>query len=363
MLVSKNGKPVSYRNIKSNADLQRYFPNALPINDSPHIIISMDDAERLYADVSAGRLPSRKVDVVFSENAQNVYFQPPQGELQFQYLYDSRTGCLHKVLPEGVVHLTGDFYLQDKTIFHILDQNLSKMLQNEEIKGKEILNLIQNKSIPGIYCNLTAGTDAIILLNAQVISEQQMVISKQQLVPYSQLSPLSGLPDRVVFNHKIQKIIPLDLEKEIFQGEQIRVLSGTEIPAFADKYDTLIMQFGDQSIKNLLNRDNIFVNRSDLKFILSCHLENKNGVGKGMTTPILRYGEKLISAKEVSEQQVNGYVKFGNKWLTKNVLAALGIGPLGRLIDGTPLAPIELNPDEIVNRGGEHLAGLERIYF
>lgn len=357
VLVSKNGKPASYRDIKSNEDLQRYLPNPLPINDNPHIIISLDDAERLYTDVSAGRLPSRKVEVVFSENAQNVYFQSLHNELQFQYLYDSGTGCLHKVLPEGVVHLTGDYYLQDKTILHILDRNLSEVLQNEKITGKEILKLVQSKGIPGIYCNLTAGTDAIILLSAQVISEQQMIISKQQLVPYSQLSPLSGLPDRVVYNYKIHKIIPLDLEKDIFQGEQIRVLSGTEIPDFADKYDTLITQFGDQNIKGLLNRDDVFVNRSDLKFILSCHLENKNGVGKGMATPMLRYGEKLISAKEVSEQQINGYVKIGNKWLTKNVLEALGIGPLGRLIDGTPLASIELKSDEIVNRGSERLAG------
>jgi len=67
-LVSKNGKPASYRDIKSNEDLHCYLPNPLPINDSPHIIISLDDAERLYTDVSAGRLPSRKVEVVFSEN-------------------------------------------------------------------------------------------------------------------------------------------------------------------------------------------------------------------------------------------------------------------------------------------------------
>jgi hypothetical protein len=83
----------------------------------------------------------------------------------------------------------------------------------------------------------------------------------------------------------------------------------------------------------------------------------RRGVGAVYGIPVLKYGERRYSARAVSESLTREGAFLDQRRISRKQLEELGIGPLGRFIDGEPIRPIRLRPRELLCRGGEALEG------
>jgi hypothetical protein len=194
-------------------------------------------------------------------------------------------------------------------------------------------------------------------LSVQTESADKLILSWISNIEPGTAVKAAGLPDYVVSNNMLYKNLPNNMRSTVFEDSDTVELAGVEIPVFTRKYQTLMQEFGDTSAKVALEPSAVFIDANSLMLTLSCNSDIKNGVGKVFAVPMLQHPGGMMSAKGVSEGIEEGYSYVGGKWAAEETLQKLGIGPLGRLIDGTPLEPILLRPEEILYRGGNRLAG------
>ncbi|MFP3088838.1 TerB N-terminal domain-containing protein [Treponema sp. TIM-1] len=98
--------------------------------------------------------------------------------------------------------------------------------------------------------------------------------------------------------------------------------------------------------------------REKLSLILSCVSQVRRGVGEPVAVPTLRYGKRYYPASALSRQFEEAFIPLGDKWVKRETLESLGIGPLGRLAGGKLLEPLKLKPLEVMRRGGDALLGV-----
>jgi hypothetical protein len=97
--------------------------------------------------------------------------------------------------------------------------------------------------------------------------------------------------------------------------------------------------------------------KKNLSLVLHCAVPQRRGVGQPYGIPVLRFGEKAYSAKAVSLALTGDTLVLDGTPVSRAALEDRGIGPLGRFIDGGPIVPIKLKPQDILYRGSRDLEG------
>ncbi|MDR1949443.1 MAG: TerB N-terminal domain-containing protein [Spirochaetaceae bacterium] len=104
-----------------------------------------------------------------------------------------------------------------------------------------------------------------------------------------------------------------------------------------------------------------------LSLVLRCTAEVTGGVGRAWGRPALKYGKKRWDARKLSEgltgppgggRPAGLYLPPDGRWVSRETLERLGLGPLGRFIDGGPIRPLPLKAAEVLCRGGKNIQGL-----
>jgi hypothetical protein len=182
--------------------------------------------------------------------------------------------------------------------------------------------------------------------------------------------PIGGLPNHRLWRNRVYEIIPPETMGRLFPRFSLEtynpvkmpvpsfVLRDEEIPAFADNNARLIYVFADRLLYGALSQENLFVRQEDVSLVLRCAPAVSRGVGTPRAEPALKYGKKLFSAKALSLDFRRTYLPLEGKWVRRGALEAVGIGPLGRYINGEPLAAFGVKPRELLLRGGESLTGI-----
>ncbi|MDR2028955.1 MAG: TerB N-terminal domain-containing protein [Treponema sp.] len=99
--------------------------------------------------------------------------------------------------------------------------------------------------------------------------------------------------------------------------------------------------------------------KEKLSLVVYCYADIQRGVGTAYGLPVLKYGAKRWSARKVSDALGPDGIALDNRWIERETLEALGIGPLGRFTGGAPITPIKLKAWELLYRGGE---GMGRFF-
>ncbi|MFD1887136.1 TerB N-terminal domain-containing protein [Paenibacillus wenxiniae] len=100
---------------------------------------------------------------------------------------------------------------------------------------------------------------------------------------------------------------------------------------------------------------------TDARWLLEGRLEERDGVGTVMALPMIEIGSIRYPAVELSRRMGSAgamiRLEDGNHVET-DLLRELGLGPMGRMADGTPIERnSRLTPQEIIQRGSERLRG------
>ncbi|MDR1211663.1 MAG: hypothetical protein LBK40_05465, partial [Spirochaetaceae bacterium] len=99
------------------------------------------------------------------------------------------------------------------------------------------------------------------------------------------------------------------------------------------------------------------VSGKDISFVLRCVPRYARGVGSPRAVPVLAYNEKFYPAREVSLSLSGGLAALGGESVGIEDLEALGIGVLGRYIDGKIIGGIALKSSDILGAAPERTRG------
>jgi hypothetical protein len=72
--------------------------------------------------------------------------------------------------------------------------------------------------------------------------------------------------------------------------------------------------------------------------------------------------DRDYSALAVSQALDTGQLTLEGRAFSRSALAAAGIGPSGRYIDGAPIVPVRIRPQEALRRGGKELEGFWPVF-
>ena len=261
----------------------------------------------------------------------------------FSLEYDKNKACFLRKIPANAKDLgNGCFNINGKILSLPLSAN-NRILEQYEIRGKELLSLIRRAYNPLIKSGpeIAEQEDRLMVLgftgDSSILNEVHLVLHMGK-IPKEKWLPLSGLPNHRLYENRIYEIIPEEVMALFttagneFEGmNQSLVLRGEEIPAFADEHARLIYVFADKALYKLLCQDNVFVKNEDISLVLRS--ENT------MVYPSLKHGDKYYSAHKLSMHFHRKYFPLKNNWLRREDLEAMGMGPLGCMINAESLEP------------------------
>ena len=107
----------------------------------------------------------------------------------------------------------------------------------------------------------------------------------------------------------------------------------------------------------MLRRYHVYQNP---ELILSAYTVNTNGIGRAYARPEIWAEGLRFPAYELSlsVRPDTAFVQAGDGYFEIAAMEAIGLGRMGRLIDGRSIKnPIPLSPGELIVRGGARLAG------
>jgi len=316
----KNGKPVSAKKLAASPLLADYTFEK-PITDEPALLLSMSSAKRLYDDASRGVFMSSKTRIVFSTAASTIRFQELQNEWTIEYIFDLTARLLRRTLPNDVIELAPGYFLKDCVIWWIADLNIAKMSNKLTVQGADILSFAKLDDDGCLRCTVRISEKAYAgHISIQSVSEDRRIAKWTPTIQPGTGMTIADLTGYIISGNTLYIDLPADIRSSVFAASDSVTLMGAEIPAFAQKYQSLILEFGDESAKAALDSKTILLDRNTLKLVLHCKCDVKNGVGKAVAIPMLQYDGGMIPAKEVSEGIANGYSQVGEKWVTEEAL-------------------------------------------
>lgn len=129
------------------------------------------------------------------------------------------------------------------------------------------------------------------------------------------------------------------------------------IPKFIEQIRGEWARFTSGDIETLLHTHPV---QKKAKFILVATNQIVNGVGLAIALPKVSVNGVLMDAAEISRKLKPGiqYVNTDAGWIPADNLRQIGIGPMGRAVNGVALDKgTLLKPEEILERGGPRMEG------
>ncbi len=358
-----NRRNLTYSQALQYASLNKYLKGAIPTNQDYIFSIPFNNAKLLYDDFQNNFFHSQGIELIFSERTRKMVFKKCEGEVQFAYHLNLEEGYLKRNLVAGMLQLTAHYFLQDHTIWVLENNEISHLIRQEKLEGEDIIKLIANRQSNNIAIDLSLATICAATLSCQKISDTHFILSILYHVSKDEWLFIKHLPSYVLVNKQLYRIPEKALLEEAFADNNTYQLIGAQIPYFVDKYGQSILNCGDDGIKSKLKPNELLMRSKDIKLALRCESNMKNGVGNAVAIPVIQYEEECLPASELLEAKRDAYVYAFDKWIGEEVLRCIGIGEIGRLLDGTPLASVVLNPAEIINRGSGRLQRLANAFI
>lgn len=99
------------------------------------------------------------------------------------------------------------------------------------------------------------------------------------------------------------------------------------------------------------------VPREKLSLVWYCVPRIRRGVGEALVFAALKYGGAYYPARALSRRFGERFIPLGKRWVRRETLESLGLGPLGRFAGGEEVTPQKVKAPDLLSRGGEALEG------
>ncbi|RXZ81703.1 hypothetical protein EBB07_13680 [Paenibacillaceae bacterium] len=361
--ASRNGKFVPICKAARNLPRNR-VPIFIMKTTEPVLLLHPIDWVRVQDVINelARTANSKKVQISIDDKVRDLIVSEPPKNFQLIYQWDDKRSVLLGRFTEGVQYLGQCWFIQGKHLWRlndVEDQEISRLLRpipnNQLIYFMEdILPVVKKRGIP-VSFPFSLEREPAVSIVIQNVTSDEIKIGLKKLVNDPHI--INGLKGFVIDGSIIRPSLESSIIEMLFPQGTTRILSGEDIPTF---------------VLQALNEWNLFVDKGDVskleehsvyqsaELILEGSYRVKNGVGETYAVAKVRMAGQLISAAELS-QQVKPDIRFlrvQNGWVPVERLKEIGIGQMGRMINGQSLeSKYKLSPQDIIFWGSERLQG------
>lgn len=289
----------------------------------------------------------------------------------FQVLYKLDPSC-QSITPQishHAMYIGNGWFMGADRYWQIANTSLEddQWLRRDHVEGRDILALLsqtgpdwQRRKLP-YHCVTHLEQEAAVKITILHVFDDMVEFDIIWRIPetaMSQLREIPSLPGYVATGESLMPgISPQTLLHSLPSASGHFQLSGQRIPQFLRTTWPTVRGYATGHIADLDRLHTLFDSNPEL--ILAVSNQTRDGLGVVTGTPIVCVGDIRSDAIELSRRldAQTEYVRVGWGWLPRSSLTKLGIGPLGRMNDGTPLEPVILSPEEILKQGSERLDG------
>ncbi|WP_242834002.1 TerB N-terminal domain-containing protein [Desulfitobacterium hafniense] len=251
-------------------------------------------------------------------------------------------------------------------------ENDDPWLKKNKIQGKEIFEFIsyvfpewKKRGLP-VKCEIVLNPEPAFTMKINQIGKDTLTgeilwrINPQRII---EIPDLEGyiLADSFLY----EGLSPATFSSNIPLQSGEFTLKDEEIAIFQQEILPKIRKWTKGNLEELSKRHRVVENGGEL--ILSVARGEINGIGYGEAVPYFVGGNERIKAEDLSKEIQPGrkYLRLNSGWYPVARLKQLGIGPMGRLTDGTALSNyLKLSATEVLRRGSERFDGpWQRLEF
>lgn len=251
-------------------------------------------------------------------------------------------------------------------------ENDDLWFRKSKIQGQEILEFLQSifpqwkrRSLP-VQSEIILEAEPAFTIKINQVLKDSVTCEAFWRVNAGSIVEIPSLVGYILAGSSLcEGLNPAGLPLQIPLQSKEFTLKGEEIAIFQREILPKIRKWTKGNLEELSDRHWVIENRGEL--ILSVARGEMNGIGYAEAIPYFVVGNEKIIAEDLSRkiQPDKKYIPLESGWYSVESLKQLGIGPMGRLIDGTALSNyLRLSAPEILRRGSERCDGpWQRLEF
>ncbi len=311
-------------------------------------------------------LDRKRFEVHLTEKVERLQAISIPNGFEVRYAWADEQKCCRKMMtPDGVVHLGAGWFIYQDWYWRIEKTNREddEWLHKEEITGQGIIDLLTRKvpewkerALP-YTCTIKYTEEPLFRIQIKDVSDHTVELAVRFSAEAESAKEIPSLGNFVIVDDTIMPgLAPARAFRTVLNKTGYYRLKNEDIPLFMMSVWPKVRKWTDGEKNELRTRHKVI---PGCELLLSLVREEVNGVGVVFAIPELICGDFRARAEEISKEISNHkrFVRIDPGWIPIQKLRQLGIGPLGRTVDGSSLSRILLTPAEVLNRGSNRLRG------
>ncbi len=287
-----------------------------------------------------------------------------------EYIWDPATRSIVARRANAAVYLGDGWFIAGDRYWVVpaTGPEDDRWLRRDAVAGRDIVALIRRVT-PGwrqrglpYACDVRLDEAPALSVTVARVLDDAVELDIAWRVPEAAVQDVPSLPGYIAASGALMPGVSPQLLRHRLPATAGGVrLAGQQVPRFMRETWPALQGFAGGRVQELLGAHAILDGAAELLLAGRSQLRD-DGVGVVTAVPVVAIGDAQLDAADVSRQvdahaESIEYLRTGAGWLRRSSLSGLGIGPLGRLDDGTPLEAIRLSPAEVLHRGSARLDG------
>ncbi len=203
-----------------------------------------------------------------------------------------------------------------------------------------------------IKSDLEYASSPVLALEMRNFQEDRTEIGTVWHTPSAQINENFQLDGFVEANHVVQPGVRPSVLREALP-EDITILEGSKLAYFLVKHYPALKQWFSSDLRSF-EAVHQWV-EPPYHWELVARSELNGMIGEAFAHPVACIGDDRFSPTELQEMLQLPYARISTGWVRKEHLLTLGMNEDGKLTSGMSLAPIPLQPKQLLYRGGQEL--------
>lgn len=305
-----------------------------------------------------------RVDISAEAEAFRVVDAPP--DFVVSYVWAEPTGRIQREVGKQAVYCGDGWFVSGDLGWPMpgaeaIDDAWLKMAT---IGGKNIMPFLrstipswQRRSLP-VQCELQVSDEPVVAFSVRYVCDDYLDCTVTWKVPTSAIREIPSLPGQVLAGTLVRPgVSPTALGDYVPAEDKAFRLGGQQIPMFLRDAWPHIQPWASGATAAMQEQHRILSGQGTLGLVVEP--TDHGGMSIAVGTPVFACEGVSLAAEAISRQmnRDSEFQRLPGAWVPTQTVRQAGIGPLGRLADGTSLAPVTLAADEVLRRGSERLGG------
>lgn len=276
--------------------------------------------------------------------------------------FSARENGIFCAPPKGVTVLAENgWFLSGNDMWHVAVGDAVSKSMHGPVVGGQLVELL-SKEVPAlknsgisVECPYRYDDTPYLWIAVKEVTKNHVALQREMKT--GELRPVYGAEAYVWDGHTLRPKQHDALVERLFVQGDNAVLTGDDIPKLVLAACSTWKSFLKGEVQHLLELHTVYENG---ELLLYGYSEQHNGIGKACARAEVWAGGKRFSATQLSRAILpeSEFIQTDDGWFNIELLEKLGLGRMGRLVDGCSIEkPFALSAEELLSYGRERLRG------